>query len=204
MRCLGRLSAILLAMGVSLPAAQAQGYGPAGNTSAGFGSAGGQGGAAIARVAVAPGGFTGGAGGFAASQQGGLAGGTQGFAGGGGGLHGVTRRTFMAEPNMIAAQFFGAGGVNVVPTTGAGAGVGGSAYYGAGLPANGRLARFAGQPVPPRRAAVVVQHRHAPVRATLHPATGVAVGTAGNQLAGVSAPEPSFSPAQMAGVQPAQ
>lgn len=203
MRCLGRLSAILLAMGVSLPAASAQGYGQAGNSTAGFGGAGGQGGAAIARVAVAPSGFAGGAGGFGGGQ-GGLAGGTQGFAGGGGGLHGVTRRTFMPEPNMIAAQFFGAGGVNVVPTTGAGAGVGGSAYYGAGLPASGRLARLAGQPVPPRRAVVVVQHRQAPLRRTLHAATTVPMGAAGTQPAEVAAPEPSFSPEQMAGVQPAQ
>lgn len=203
MRCLGRHSAILLAMGVSLPAAWAQGYGQAGNSTARFGGAGGQGGAAIARVAVAPGGFAGGAGGFGGGQ-GGLAGGTQGFAGGGGGLHGVTRRTFMAEPNMIAAQFFGAAGVNVVPTTGAGAGLGGSGYYGARLPTNGRLARLAGQPVPPRQAAVVVQHRQAPVRGTRHLATAVPVRPAGTETAEVPVPEPSFSPAQMAGVQPAQ
>jgi hypothetical protein len=56
------------------------------------------GGAAIARVTVAP------VGGGVGFQNGG---------GGGGGLHGVTRRTFMAEPNSVATQYFGSGGVRL-------------------------------------------------------------------------------------------
>ncbi|MBE7502396.1 MAG: hypothetical protein HS113_19350 [Verrucomicrobiales bacterium] len=91
---------------------QAQGYGGA---NAGYGGQtsgwGGTSGASMARVAVAPMGAGG------AGQGWGNAGGGQSLAGGfgGGGLHGVTRRTFMLEPNMIAAQFFTSAGVPLAP-----------------------------------------------------------------------------------------
>lgn len=105
--CAMRISLMFLLPAIPL-SLQAQGYG---GSNAGYGGPtsgwGGSSGASIARVAVAPLGAGGG------GQGWGNASGGPGFGGGsgGGGLHGVTRRTFMLEPNVIAAQFFTAGGV---------------------------------------------------------------------------------------------
>ena len=67
------------------------------------------GGAAVARVTVAP------VGGGAGFQNG-------GGGGGGGGLHGGTRRTFLAEPKAAAAHYFKSGGVRVPAPGGTGSG----------------------------------------------------------------------------------
>lgn len=115
--CAMRISLMffLPAMSLSL---QAQGYGGSNAGYAGPTSGwGGSSGASIARVAVAPMGAGGG------GQGWGNAGGGQSLAGGvgGGGLHGVTRRTFMLEPNVIAAQFFTSAGVPLAPPATVGA-----------------------------------------------------------------------------------
>lgn len=112
-----RISLMLLLPAIPL-SLQAQGYG---GSNAGYGGPtsgwGGSSGASIARVAVAPLGAGGG------GQGWGNAGGGQSLAGGfgGGGLHGVTRRTFMLEPNVIAAQFFTSAGVPLAPAATVGA-----------------------------------------------------------------------------------
>ncbi len=86
--------------------AGAAGSGPAG------GAGGWGGGPTVARVNVAP---LGGAGGLAAGGAGGAWMGNVGQAAGG--LHGVTRPTFMSEPNAVAARFFGSAGVGGLPPT---------------------------------------------------------------------------------------
>lgn len=77
-----------------------------GGYSSGYGGGGYGIGPTIARVAVAPNGFNNG---------------LQGLGGTGGGLHGVTRWTFMGEPNALAAQFFQSAGVPVGGTPAFGA-----------------------------------------------------------------------------------
>ena len=160
------------------------------------------GGAAIARVAVAPSSF--GGGGFGGGQ-GASAGGAQGFGGssGGGGLHGVTRRTFMAEPNMLAAQYFTLSGVNVAPATAPSLGTGGATFYGAGIPGTRQASRLAVRTptMRPSRAA-------APPQVAGRAGNGFnaapVVATAGIQAsAEVAVSEPTLSATQMAGVMPA-
>ena len=183
---------------------QAQGYGQAGGSTGGYGGSGSSGGAAIARVAVAPGGLSGGGGGFGGGQ-GAFAGGMQGLgnAGGGGGLHGVTRRTFMAEPNTLAAQYFSAGGVNLGPAAGLGTAGGGAAYYGAGAPANRQNRRLAMHPAMTRSPQLAVRSPLPPRPGELRPvASGATIAAA--HAPEDSPAEPAVSATQMAGVMPAE
>lgn len=104
------LGFVLLAASAAAWSQNFWGAGPGGGGGA-TGVAGGWGvGPTVARVNVAP---WGGAGGAWMGNAGPAA----------GGLHGVTRPMFMGEPNAVAAQFFGSGGVSglppaSVPTTG--------------------------------------------------------------------------------------
>ena len=181
---------------------QAQGYGQAGGSTGGYGGSGSSGGAAIARVAVAPGGFGGGGSGFGGGQNA-LAGGAQGFGNaGGGGLHGVTRWTPMAEPNIIAAQFFSAGGVNVAPATGLGTLAGGSGYSGAGAPARGPISRLAVR-TPARRPPLAALGAPLRVRPGNLPQASSRAATAAAHAPEEAAAEPALSATEMAGVMPA-
>lgn len=119
-----------LAMSAAAVHAQIAGGGLAGG--GGLSGVGGTsyGGVIVARVNVAPYG-----GGFGMQGGGmGFQGGGMGFqGGGGGGLFGVTRPSFMAEPNTRAAQFFSSAGVRlpVRDVTGVGGTGGAGGYYGA-------------------------------------------------------------------------
>jgi hypothetical protein len=107
---------VILALCGDAAVALAQ-YAPGGNAGGGGGGVNpggnyGGGGAAIARVAVGPNGFNPG---------------LQGLNSTGGGLFGVTRRTFMGEANFIAAQYFQSAGVPIVTNAAAATTLGGQA-----------------------------------------------------------------------------
>lgn len=112
-------------------------YAPMGGGAIGGGyGGGGYGiGPTIARVAVAPNGFNNG---------------LQGLGGTGGGLHGVTRWTFMGEPNALASQFFQNAGVPVGGTPAFGS-AGSAAFPGY---ANYQLAGAARVPPKPKEPAL--------------------------------------------------
>lgn len=154
-------------------------YAPMGGGAVGGGYGGGYGGGGygigptIARVAVAPNGFSPG---------------LQGLGGGGGGLHGVTRWTFMGEPNALASQFFQNAGVPVggIPAAGA---VGGQSFSGY---ANNQLAGAA--PVPP-----------APKESALPPATLAGVAMPADETPAVTtSPANSVRPAGQISQAPTQ
>jgi hypothetical protein len=92
------------------------GAGGLGGNGSGLGNnARGGGVAAIARVAVGPNGFNPG---------------LQGLNSSGGGLFGVTRRTYMGEANFIAAQYFRSAGVPVATNSASATGLGGTGFGG--------------------------------------------------------------------------
>lgn len=203
-----KASVIVLAW-TTVATLHAQGYGQAGGSGAGYGGYGGGSGAAIARVAVAPSSFGGGFGGFGGGQAG-FGGGAQGFGNaGGGGLHGVTRWTPMAEPNLIAAQFFSAGGVNIGPALAPGATLGGSGFFAAETPTgrrNPRLATAVPAPRQPRPAIRPPSAARRPYLALEGMQDGLTrrAPQAAEPVQSTPPAQPALTAAQMAGVMPAE
>jgi hypothetical protein len=103
----------------------------------------------------------------------------------------------MAEPNLLAAQYFAVSGVNVAPATAPGLGTAGAGFYGAGAPSARQASRLAVRTPtmrPSRAAAPAQMAGRARDRSNAAPATA----TAGSQTSAEADTEPAFSATQMA------